>query len=244
MGGYAQQVRRWSPPDGGTVKVWLDERGLHVGTGYDQDNDQSGNGVNFTNAVAAQQPATGRTLNGYAAPNFDGSNDNLDGTASLKVLSDVTAGSGPAYEWFAWLDLDAAAGTSATTYLEDAVFADLGQYFGLFVRNVSGTPHFRVYTWDSGDRNVDMPGSTGVHTVHGWHDGTNINGELDGTSPTSPVACGAIGSRTAPMAVGHGSGSTYFDGGFGGWFCYAANLSAEHRLRAKHYVACKAGKPA
>jgi hypothetical protein len=243
MAGYCQQLRRWSPPDGGTVKVWLDERGLHVGTGYDQDNDQSGNGVNFANATAAQQPATGRTLNGYAAPDFDGTNDSLDTTASGKVLSAIAAGTGAEYEWFTWVDLDAVTGTSATTYLDDAVFADTGQYFGLFIRNVSGVPHFRVYTWDTNDRNVDMTGSTGVHTVHGWHDGTNINGELDGAAGT-PVACTGIGSRTALLGLGHGSGSTYFNGAFGGWFCYAANLSTEQRQRAKHYVACKSGKPA
>lgn len=58
-------------------ELLLDERGLTVGTGYSAWANQGTAGGNATQGTAGKQPGTARTINGLAAPDFDGTDDSM-----------------------------------------------------------------------------------------------------------------------------------------------------------------------
>lgn len=238
------QMRRWAPSDlGSKLKVWLDERGLVVGTGYQDDNDQSGNGVNYHQGTAADQPATGRTINGKAAPDFDGTNDWMDTIAAGKTLVNIV--SAGAHDYWATFDADAISGTSTNPYSDTNILGDSLAYFGLFMGVISGVNKLFAYCWDTADRSVIFaPAALGLHNVHSWHESGQNNAELDGVAGT-PVACGNLGATTGTPRIGNGySAGLYFNGALGLFFATNAACSADERALAKHYVACRSGRAA
>lgn len=93
----------WTPLSlGSKLTLWLDEREqTTTGSGISDWQNQAGAAVNFVQGTDASRPPAS-TVNGYAAPDFDGSADRLDTTS---LLSDVAAAD--AFEGWAVVSLDA-----------------------------------------------------------------------------------------------------------------------------------------
>ena len=70
-------VAPWPPLETYAPHLLLDERGLTTDTGYSAWANQGSAGGNVVQATGANQPGTGRTINGRAAPDFDGTDDSM-----------------------------------------------------------------------------------------------------------------------------------------------------------------------
>lgn len=225
------------------LAFWHNETSLVDGGGgfYTGWNDLSGNARHLT-AASTQQPATGRTVNSLAAPDFDGTNDRFTGA---HATSTVVGASGAEYEVL-WVCLpDAISSNNATLHLNEAIYGNanntwrVGNY-----RDNAGTRTASSGHADPTTRSATASGVTlAAHLGNAWFDGTTIRARI-GTSTVATQSAASIAASglSQTIVVGaNGSVVEFFDGPICEVFGYTRDLDSWERYRLKQYCAAKWG---
>ena len=180
--------------------------------------DQSGQGNTVTQGTGGQQPSA-TTVSGFAAVNFDGTDDRMASSADVNTV--ITAS---AYTLFAVVYIDAIDSADAVGIHNDGIFTAQNGVFGLCLKNTPAAlaGHFTgSFTQDT--KTV----ATGAITLVGCrYDGTKIYTSVDGAE-SAGTASGNIASLSGVFEVGRaGQGPAYFDGKLLRFIAYNVNLSA------------------
>lgn len=187
------------------------QAGLVVGTGYSNWTDASLTAFHWAQPTTSQQPATGATINGRPAPNFDGADDLMTSGASGKYWQDLNGNAGA--ELFVICRADTLPADNALPYLASAIVSIVSAY-GELTLTTSG---FRYTLNDGANKSTAyIAASTGTdYYVNARHDGTNIRLAV-GATVGATVACGAISTTNLQCVLGANyNGSAYFDGRVG-----------------------------
>lgn len=192
---------------GSMLTLWLDERG-QVGSPIDTWNSQCA-GYGAQTAAGAFRPATGRTINGYAAPDFDGTGMRMTGGGPISTLVGVTK-----MYFLAVVQLDAIVGSGADYYTNECLFCDQGNNVWMGFRNNAGalTAGFGIFAAGLVKQVQDTVVTGSTVAIQGWHDGTNVNVRV-GAGATLSAACGSINSTVSGLRLGSNGGSTVFMNG-------------------------------
>ena len=219
----------------------VDERG-QVGSPISPWNDQSGNGRNLTQVTAAFRPTTGGTINGFAAPTVDGTQQYMNGPAATGGNAYTTS---TASRIFVVLDNT---GTTpgpngGSAYFEPCVFAlsdDAAGWIGLAwsiggpraygtdVTNVFATPR--------------MSATLGAHVIDVKHDGATLSAQRNADAPAT-VALGTLvqpGSLTYWMS--DFIAADFYVGRVGLIFTKGA-MTANEAATARAFITYKYGVP-
>ena len=230
----------WTPAAlGSKLKLWLDQRDQVVtGAGVSDWGDQSPTGTqDWAQTIDANRPATGRTINSYAAPDFDGTSDSMTGPAKSAMIS-------AAAYWIAGVVvLDAVASTSSSYHLDESIISDTGQYIWNSFRNNVG-----VYTMAAGHSDGTAKTTPTQSITLGtpflfehWYDGTNINLRV-GSAAATQIAAGSVGSLVATTRLGaDNDASNLINGAIGALLICNATLTAVEQAAARSYLAAKYG---
>lgn len=157
--------------------------------------DASGNARHATQVTAGERPdiITGppkRLL-------YDGVNYELDGVnANLLVTA-------AAYTGFAVFEEVAISTNSASPWLNDAIFKDTGDIWGLHVRNNAGALTAIAFHWDGAAKSASVAfPAGGKKLITWWYDGTNINIQLNGGAAVTAAAGNVVGSLATQTCIG------------------------------------------
>lgn len=193
---------------GSMLTLWLDERG-QVGSPIDTWTSQKAGGFGNVTASLTERPATGRTINGFAAPDFDGVNDRMLGGGPISTLVGVTR-----MFFLAVVNLDAIVGSGVDMYTNECLFGDNGNNVWMGFRNNAGalTAGFGIFAGGLVKQVSDTVATGANVLIQGWHDGTNVNVRVGAAAPVS-LACGSIGSTASGLRVGCNGASTVFING-------------------------------
>lgn len=195
----------WTPANlGSSLKVWLQPTGIVNASGFASDwTDSSGNSYNFTQATAGFRPAVGT----YASlPMIDA--DGTDDVLSRAFMSGILSGNYGVYLVF---KADAASGTGASFYTNDGIVCDSNQYWGIYLRDASGTYQVALYHWDTAARTSVNTLSLGTwYWMESSYDGTNVQSRLGGVAGTTTAA--------STLNAGHGGSCFIARGSAGGFF--------------------------
>lgn len=190
--------------------LFLDER-AQTGSPITQWTSQAGAGFVF--ATGSDSPAAGRTIGGKAAPDFDGTNDNLEdlgGGRNLGTLIDAT-------DWHLFLVMvaDAVTGVSAgAPNSNENVIRDNGYYWGIGLRQDGGNYRVQAYQYDGSYRIAEVSGVAlgSAVLVEAYYDGVNVGCRVGaGAAVTTPA--GSVSDLTNHIKIGRGLG--YFNGALG-----------------------------
>jgi hypothetical protein len=184
----------WWRADGGT--------GYVAGT-FDGVASAGGSGSrDLTQGTGANQPATGTTINGHTAPDFDGTNDYLINTTAISTMLSASA-----WRMWALIYIDAIAINDAAAYNNDTVICDTGAFWGIHLRANGGSPLLYAYQWDGAEKKVTENITTGAwHLVQARFDGSTLYVRLN-SNGTQSVAAGNISTTTGTIVCGAGSGA-------------------------------------
>jgi len=223
-----------------TLELWF--RGDQIsgrvdGETVSQWNDESGAARHFTQGADADRPhfrSHRHGINGLPALEFDGTTEFMATTA---VLSDVIgAGIFTLYCVFQATTIDT---NAASTWQNDALVADAGGFWGLFLK--SATPTVHAFNWDGSDDNTSQPITTGVpYLVRARHaSGTlfcSVNGGVE-----SSVASGNTLTLTNVLRLGRSSSTNYYSGLIGELCLFSVNLVTPDLLELDEYFLRKWG---
>jgi len=240
----------WSPAAlGSKLTLWLDQRDLVVtGGAYSDWGDQSPAGNrDFAMATATNRPDDDLTVNGWAAPNFDGVDNFMQGPAAVggdgytsasasRILVVVdTTGETPGAD-------------SANVYQEAAIIA-LGSTAGwLGLTWTTSGP--RAYGYDGAfkatARAAGATGSAsdvGVALLDIKHDGTTFTLRRGAGTPVT-VACGALITPGIRAIIGcNYAAAAFYAGRIASIVACNAALSAGEESAARSYLFAKYGAP-
>lgn len=235
------RLDEWTPLSlGSKLRLWLDERDLVVVSGaYSDWGDQSPAGNDFTQSTSTMRPGTGRTINTYPAPAFDGSDDRLE----HGVLTDYISAS--AYHAFFVLSVDGVVGTAAPPALtNDTVLGDVNRWWNLFLRSSAGTIQAQAYHWDGAAKIAAGVGLVvGVSNLVEWsYDGTTIRCQVGG-EPAATVAAGnATPGAGGNVYLGYlGPACSAYDGLVAAVIVCNAFLTDAERSSTRAYLASRYG---
>lgn len=241
----AEAADAWTPAAlGSKLTLWLDERDLAEVSGtYTDWGDQSPAAANdFTQETGADRPASGSTINTFAAPHFDGSSDYL---TSGHALSDFVAAS--KYHVFVVLRADAITGVSATSYVNDAVIADVGfGWWGLFLRTLSGQTQVVGFHWAGSERTaVGLGYRVTTDALIEWsYDGATIRCRVNNESAGTGSGGSAIDDITQTVQLGFGvATSVFLDGRIASVIVCNEYLSDLEAINVRTYLSSKYGVP-
>lgn len=191
-------------------------------------------------ASAGLRPAVG-SINGLAAPGFDGVDDLLAG--STNHMSDLLAVGGYEY-WLVWLASSITANDASDPRNDQSIFSDGSGFLWCTLAKISGFSTLYAGHRDSGNKYTTHFGFNAAlpHVINVSFDGSRIRSSLDGNSDQT-VSAGNVGSMTATNVVFGKCLSAYFAGTLGAAiFCQAeqgstqrANVTAA--LKAKYGIA-------
>lgn len=220
--------------------LWLDERGLTTATGYSAWADQSAGAHTLSQGVGASQPAAGATINGYAAPDFDGTNDTLVSAAAANTFITTTA-------WHAWcvLQVDAISTNDATPVNNDAALGtSLNAAWGPFYfRDAGAAPKFSAWQYDGAYKTptlIDIPTGSPI-LLEASYDGTNIRARYLSTENAAVAGSISLGI-TGTVAMGRAQGAgTFLDGKIAAMIVCNAHQSASVIATVRAFLASKYG---
>lgn len=225
---------------GAKLTVLLDER-EQDGSPIDVWQNQDASVADFTASTTAR-PATGRTINSLAAPNFDGTANVI---SSASTMTDMTTPATPAFHVMAVFSVDAINTTSVLTAAaaNDQVICNTPGYFGLGLRNNAGSYEVQCWIFSTIYEGVTLTGlslSTPA-LVDYWATGGAINARLAaGTTQTDATvaAIPAGAPRNGPIKIGGNYNSSHFYDGIVGRIvvCNAA-MSANEQADERAYIA-------
>lgn len=208
-----------SATDGQAIEQWADAEGKDLSFWYLID--------------ATHQPAYRDTtpLMLENCVDFDGSTDTMglfnNAGAVAKTLADVMGASAKTIliSFYA----TTISPNAANAYDNDPLIGDLSQYFGLFLKNVSGTYKLQAYNFDGTADVVEATVSlTTSYVAMVRHNGTNLYLSINGGSESS-VASGATQVTTGAMRLAYvaGSGAPIANVRIGEIAIYNADLSTQ-----------------
>lgn len=221
---------------GSKLKLWLDERDLvEVSGRYSDWGDQSAANNDFTQATAATRPFTGGTINSIVAPDFQ--NAQSMGSNNVSTMATVSA-----YHVMSVVNIDAVSTDSALQYANDPVICDVGQFWGLHLRNTAGVYTVYGYHWDGAAKSANATGfSVGSSLLLEWYfSGGTITARV-GNSSAATQAAGNVSSLATASRIGGTSGLTFLDGRIGTVICCNAAMSADEQTSARAFMNYKYG---
>ena len=230
---YGIPTSTWRPTDVASCKGWFTEHGLVVVAGAvtisQWVNHTTAN--NPTQGTAGSRPTLGR-ISGLLAPDLDGSDDRLTGSAASNYLSTT------AYEYVIAFEPDAVSQTTAVGY-NGAALIDSGGFFWCALRNNAGSYEVRAGHWDGAEKSLTITGVTlgAVNVVHVWYDGTNLHGRLGSASEVTTVAAGACTNLTNQLHFGGRTATQAFNGRIAHAMIFNAALSSGDRTLARARMA-------
>lgn len=230
-----------APVSVGGWDLLLDERGLSVGTGYSAWADQSSGGTaSWSQGTAANQPATGSTINGYPAPDFDGVNDRLTCAVNASVYATTTA-----LEGFAIVQVDALGagndGTDGTPYVRPAFFSNQGgATLGLSV-SASGV---KFFVFDGAYKNTPfatIPTGSAQLVAFRFVSGV-IYVRVGAGTEQSTSGVGTISTLAVVQNMGcNYNASSFYDGKIASLRIRKTPLTAAERAQERAFLAYKYG---
>ena len=225
----------WTPAAlGSKLTLWTDERDLVVtGSGYSDWGNQIVGGANdLAQTTDASRPESGATINGYAAPNFDGTADFMTGAAISNFIS--------ASAYFARVIFSADALGPAPTvgYSEALIAGETGGYWYPFSLSTSGV---QCGHWDGSNKQTSRVAvSAGTsYRARAQFSGGSLGLRVAGTTAT-PVAAGNVSVLTGTLRIGY-RGSAYYDGKIASLIICNAALTAGEIAALDAYDAAKYG---
>jgi hypothetical protein len=226
------------------LTAWYDNSTLvNGGSGfYTGWNDSSGNGRHLT-AAATQQPATGRTLNGLAVPDFDGTNDRFSNTSL--ATSSLTASDGTRYDVFGVVVPDVISSNNASLHLNDAWFSNGNNTWRGNFRDSAGTRTAPAGHADPTSRSASGTGVTlSAFLANVWYNGTSISTRIGTNTVATQVAAAVTGtglSNTTFVLGATGGATDFFDGAIAEFFCFNRSLDSWERYQLRQYLSAKWG---
>lgn len=144
--------------------------------------------------------------NSVAMADFDGTSDNL---STVQATSNFVTASEGVMLWAGIID--AFTLNNGTTYLNDLLLGDTGQFMGLYARNTGGGTVY-AYNWDTADRKDTVASvGTGTAVVLSWrHKSGNVFAGLNGTEGAG-AASGNTGALTGTLRLGGDSSARFAD---------------------------------
>ncbi len=233
-----------------SITQLLDERGITASGGVvDAWANQGSVSTSFT-ATLAVRPATGRTVNGFAAPDFDGTNDHMNSTATCRsFVSPGTTLDNTRYLYL-WRVADIDAYNTAADGVRPSQLPDSGSGNCAFStqKDVAGTLTAWTATWanvaPTGYRSSSQTGTTGIHVQETRLGGGSIIQRWDGTDASSSTFNGHTSApgAAATTCVGRNYSTTqYFNGAIATEIAWAAS-SAITSVQLNTIRAVLAGK--
>jgi len=185
---------------GGALTIWNDQRDLVDvgGTAYSDWGNQAQASGDFTQTTPSARPATGRTIAGYAAPDFDGTDDFMTTTA-FPLSSCVSAS---AYHVFVVYLADAIA-TNSFGFNNAGLVCDAGGFFWTSLRNIAGTLTATCGHWDGAEKTISASGvATGsAQLLEFWFTGGTQRARV-AAGATASGAAGNITTLTNQVRIG------------------------------------------
>ncbi len=177
-------------------------------------------------ASSGLRPAAS-TVNGKAAPLFDGSDDVLTGfTNHMNTVLSTTA-----YYWAAVAKPGTISATDAADPRNDhAIFSDQSGFLWGTLLDISGTKYFAAGHRDSGNKWVlcVVPNPTLAHVFEVWFDGSAIRAAVDGVE-----GAGSGGGHVSPQTATTCGGMT------GTGVRFGQNLSAYYSGELAQFIAAQ-----
>lgn len=229
---------------GSKLTVLLDER-EQDGSPIDVWQNQDASVADFTAATTAR-PATGRTIGGQPAPDFDGTTDVLSSTSTL---TDMISPATPAFHVQLVANIDAG-GTNAvfsSTANNDQIICNAAGFFGVSVRNNGGAVEFHCWIFSTVYDGVTLTGYTlGTSVlIDFWASGGTISARLAAGSAQTDASVAAIPAgvgRNGPIKLMSSYNATQFtDGAIARVMVANAALSASEQADERAYCAWKYG---
>lgn len=220
------------------LTLWLDERG-QVGSPIDTWTNQKLAAFGNVTASLTERPATGRTINALAAPDFDGTNDRMLGGGPISSLVGATK-----MFFLAVVSLDAIVGSAVDMYSNECLVGDNGNNVWMGFRNNAGalTAGFGIFSGGLVKQTSDTITTGAPVLIQGWHDGTNVNFRVGASAPATPVACGSISSRGGGLRLGCNGASAVFMNGAVGTLIGCNDCPSAGQIAAlRSYVGAKYG---
>jgi hypothetical protein len=225
----------WTPAAlASKLTLWTDERDLVVtGSGYsDWGNQITGGANDLSQGTDASRPASGQTINGYAAPDFDGSADFMGGAAISNFIS--------ASAYFARVIFrpDSLGPAPTVGYSEDLILGETAGYWYPFSLSTSGV---QCGHWDGGNKQTGRVAAS-INTVYRARcqfSGGSLSLRVGSTNASS-VAAGNVTVLTGTLRVGY-RGADYYDGRVASIIVCNAALTAAEIASLDAYDAAKYG---
>lgn len=204
-----------------TVRRWTDS----VGSGQ------------FNQATSSARPLWGAKLIN-AQPGLLFWNSDKVMTSSIALSSVVSAA---AFEIAIVVRVDETTANVANAWINEAILCDEAGYFGLFVRNLSGTPTLYAFCWDGSAKVISKTLTIGkTHVIYFRKaSGTNYL-SLDGDTEAT-VACGNISTLTGTLALGKRASvaNVWFNGVVSELVCFNAARNSGDRAADIAYLMAK-----
>lgn len=162
--------------------------------------DQTGNARNLTdNATVGHRPTlTTAGPNSRACAGFNGSSNFLTSGVAVPLSSFISASTGV---MLVSCIINAITLNNGTTYLNDWLLADAGQFAGMFLRNTGGGTAY-AYNWDGNDDHATATGvALSTPCVLSWrHESGNIFMGVNGVETS--IASGNTQTLTNGITMG------------------------------------------
>lgn len=172
---------------------------------FAQWDDSSGNSRHLSGSTSSTAPAE-TTLNSLDIPDFDGTDDQLTNASALSTLLTVSGYGGWCLFRANSVDASSSASITTTPYGNDGVFGDTGGYFGIYLRNNSGTYSVQLYHFASASNGLEFTISLSTwYLLAYYYDGTNLRASLDGGS-VQTIALGNLNASSASSTFRMGTG--------------------------------------
>lgn len=228
----------FSPKSIAGLALWVDASDAStytVATGVSEWRDKSGNGRNFSQSTANNQPAvTTNAQNGRTSFTFDGTNDSLTGPAAFSLTSthSVFAVLNPSVRKIASF---LAGSVSTELIYGDGSSSFSGGKFAAFgvARAVygGGTITTGVYQIVS----VVCLGASMPTDLSMWTNGTGgpISVVTAGTAPTAAL--------TGALTIGTSSANQFWNGGIAEMLIYSRSVTTAERVAIQRFLSAKWG---
>lgn len=141
------------------------------------------------------------------ALDYDGTNDHcfLENDAGTDYTLDTFVNA-DAFTVMMAIYVEACPSTAANPYDNAALITDSGQFWGIFCKDVAGTPNLLLYNWDGNADVVSLPIALNTRYIVTYrHSGGNISGSLNCGSETSAASDNTTGLAGIPT-VGTANG--------------------------------------
>lgn len=220
------------------IKSWVRaDLGITIVTGVSAWADQSGGGINWTQANTTLQPTIGSGINGLPTLVFDGTGDRLQ--ASNTVANTITNSSGTVYIVCKPTSLTITTATRANQ--AHRVFTDTADYLGIGMQNAAAGVLASNYdgTWDTAS---DTSAGANVATILTWmHGGGTLTVRRDNRTAVT-TASGNTQLTSGTFCIG-GSTTTFFTGEVAEVIVYNVALSGADDTAVRAYLSARYAIP-